>query len=426
MKARLFRLARRRCAVVRESGAVWSWSVLLLLCCGLAGCQTLSKSEESRVRFSKKGQDPKNVLALQRTQDVAPLEGLEEMEKAKALFEAEEYSDAEKAFKKLARKYKDKPIEEEAMYYVGESQYQQERYPAAQDSFDELLKKYTSSRYLEQTTRRMFSIATKWLKSPKSASEIELAQYTEEGFDESGKHVAAVLPKSEFPLKPNFTDRTRPFFDTPGRALQALHSIWLHDPTGPLADDSLMIAATHHMRQKDYREADRYFSIIREEYPQSEHAASAHILGLHAKMMTYQGALYDGQQLQDARKLATSTLRLFPEVPQRKQLAKELRTIEHQAVARDWEMVEYWLRRKKPGSAAIYCEIIIHDHPSSPYAQMARDTMKTLGPQYAGLMSKPAPRPDAPAPEDSKPPAEEAPGRATTGGDTVASTGGKP
>ncbi len=84
---------------------------------------------------------------------------------------------------------------------------------------------------------------------------------------------------------PNFTDKTRPYFDTTGRALDALKSIWLNDPTGPLADDALMLSASYYLRKGDYVEADHLYELLRKEFPKSRHIENAYVLGCHCKLM---------------------------------------------------------------------------------------------------------------------------------------------
>jgi len=44
------------------------------------------------------------------------------------------------------------------------------------------------------------------------------------------------------------------------------------------------------------------------EYPNSEHQLKAHLLGLQSKMRLYQGTLYPGVPLNDAKKIADRTL----------------------------------------------------------------------------------------------------------------------
>src|SRR5690606_41681136 len=54
-------------------------------------------------------------------------------------------------------------------------------------------------------------------------------------------------------------------------AIQSLKTIWMNDPTGPLADDALMLTATYYLRKGDFLEADHFFTILREEFPKSPH-----------------------------------------------------------------------------------------------------------------------------------------------------------
>jgi outer membrane protein assembly factor BamD (BamD/ComL family) len=317
-----------------------------------------------------------------------PMKGLDEYEKAVALYEKKEYKEAEKAFKAISKKYKDKPIEEDALFMLGESQFRQEHYAYAQDSYEKLLVKYPTTRHLEHSTKRLFAIATIWLNPDGSAKSDKLMKISAEKVDDPQKSVSPD-ERSEWPLVPNLTDKTRPLFDTQGRALQALKTIWQHDPLGELADDALVMTAAHYLRKGDYREADHYFGILREEYAKSEHAANAFVLGSHVKLMNYQGAKYDGKILGDADNLVRSTINLYPNVPQREKLLEELAHIREEAAKRDWAKVELYRRKNKYKSAALYCEVLIQDHPNSSYAQMARDYLAELDPKYRnGLLSE--------------------------------------
>lgn len=359
------------------------WLLALTFTLVSAGCASLTQGDE---KYSIKnvlgplGRQSRQPRAPDGT--LLPLEGQEEFDKLRELVEAEKYAEAEPGFRALAKKYKDKPIEEDAMFYIAECQFLQKQYPSAQDSYDELLNKYTGSRHIEKVTRRLFAIANYWLNAPKPASEVELAAY------EEGK-LTKEMPAPDKPgpganrLMPNFSDKSRPVLDASGRALQALKSIWLKDPTGPLADDALMMAATWHLRNKDFREADHYYTIIREQYPKSEHLQLSYVLGSHSKMMTYQGARYDGRQLEEARKLTQSTIKLFPRSPQRKQLERDLASMKMQSAERDWEVAQLYMRKGHPKSAAVYCRSLLEDYPNTPYAGQARELLAKIDPRSA-------------------------------------------
>lgn len=358
--------------------------VCLLLAAG--GCASVSQGEDKYTIKNVLG-----PLARQAKQPRAPdgsllpLEGQLEFDALRELYDEEKFADAESGFKKLAKKYKDKPIEEDALFSVAECQYRQQHYPAAQDSYDELLNKFTGSRFVETATKRLFTIANYWLNAPKPASDVELAAY-EEGKLTKDLPSPDQQPPAATRVLPNFTDQSKPIFDTPGRALQALKSIWLKDPTGPLADDALMMAATHFLRQKDFREADHYFGILREQYPKSEHTQLAYVLGSHAKMMTYQGARFDSKQLDEARKLTKSTLKLFPQSPQRRQLERDLAVMKSQAAEREWEMVQLYQRKRHPKSAAVYCRSILENYGDTPFAEKAREVLAEIDPQVGRIL----------------------------------------
>ncbi len=299
-----------------------------------------------------------------------------EYQKAQVLYDQKEYKQSEKAFKRIAKKYSNTTMQEDAMFMVAESQFMQKRYSWAQDSYDDLLDKYPSSRHVAKSTARLFMIAKTWLDFPDVVTSENVKQVNFE--DPEGARTLKEPKKRRtdptriVPILPNFHDRSRPVFDTDGRALQALKSIWLNDPTGSLADDALMLAASHHLRNKEYLEADRLYKIIRDEYPKSPHLENAFLIGSHVKLVTYQGGLYDDKPLAEAEKLKKSSLRIFRDSKNRKRLNDELKKIAEAKAAHEWEQVVYWEKKGRPESVAIYCQVVMDEHPNTKYAEKAR------------------------------------------------------
>jgi outer membrane protein assembly factor BamD (BamD/ComL family) len=359
---------------------------------GLFGCKS-TLDTDIKETYGPIGRFAKNrAEQAKREEKNEPYVGLEELNAACKLYDEQKYREARKAFHKIVKtkKWKNEPVVEEALFYRAETDFQLGHYAAAQDGYDELLKAHPSTKYLEQAVKRLYAIACYWLKSPKPASEIELAEFT----DEDGAERLARNPESTIPfewrIRPNFTDKTRPLFDTPGRAVQALRSVTLHDVTGPLADDARMTLALYHLRKRDYREADIYFNEIRSQYPNSEFAQAAYVLGAHASLKSYLGANYDGKQLEEARKLTDSAKRMYPDIPQRAKLEGDLKKINIELIERDWKRVEYYLKRREKDSAAFYCESIIDNYPGSPQAMKAREVLLKLGPKHAvGILATP-------------------------------------
>jgi tetratricopeptide (TPR) repeat protein len=152
----------------------------------------------------------------------------------------------------------------------------------------------------------------------------------------------------------------------------------MYDPRGPLADDAIMLTASHYLRLGNYEEADRFFSMLREEYPNSPHLQASFILGSHVKLMSYQGAAYDEKQLEEARQLKESALRLFPNLPEKERIQAELARIEEARAQRLWELVQLYGRKEMPKAQIIYAQDLINTYPKSRYAPQARELLAQL------------------------------------------------
>lgn len=313
---------------------------------------------------------------------LAPLEGQQEFDQAKALFDSGDYEAAQKQFKRVAKRYKDTPIEEEGLFYVAECEFARGRYAKAQDAYDTLLKKYPTPRQLDLMTRRLFDIARTWLEYPEFVETSEIQQVNLENPKATPPPEAPIErswdPSRMIPIFPNMWDKSRPAFDTDGRALQALRTIWLNDPTGPIADDALMLAASHNLRKGSYLEADRLFEILRRDYPKSPHLENAFILGSHVKLMAYQGPNYDGNSLTQAAQLKESTLRLYPKTEDRERILNQIRQIEEAKAEQEWANVIFWQKKNNPVSVATCCREVIRLYPNSSYASQARDLLAEM------------------------------------------------
>jgi hypothetical protein len=232
---------------------------------------------------------------------------------------------------------------------------------------------------MDRSTAHLFDIAQQWLRFPKVVKSAEIQPVN---FEDPASTPLPEPQKTGFeltravPFLPNMFDRTRPVFDTEGNALAALKAIWLNDPTGPLADDALMLTASHYLRKGDYLEADHYYEILREEYPKSPHLEDAFVLGSHVKLMAYQGSAYDGTSLEEAERLKESTLKLFPNSPERARIEAELKKIADADVERQWEKVRLYQKKTLGGryqrAVAMQCHVLLTEFPNSKDESQAR------------------------------------------------------
>lgn len=362
------------------SGCVSPWEKSALMKDTYPNIERVQGPTERRLRnfFWAKRQD----AAEEESDSLKPIAGTEAYLAATELYKDEQYSDAQKAFKSVAKKYKKSQIREDALFMQAEAAFQQERYSKAHDVYAVLLKEYPSTRHMDTVSERLFKIGKIWLNFPEVAqlSEIEQVNYE----DPKRKLPAEEPPKKQggWVFVPNFTDKHRPAFDTPGNGVAALKAIWMNDVTSPLADDAMMLVASHYAREGNYIESDRYFRMLRETFPNSPHLQEAFVLGSHVKLMSYQGAEYDGKTLADAEMLKKSTVHLYPNIAEADRLKDELAKIEAAKAERDWAQMELWLRKGNKRAAAVMCHQLISHYPESSRARQAAEKLESMGPEY--------------------------------------------
>lgn len=366
-------------------------SVAVLLACLISGCKSTLDNLDVSNMLGPTGRKAREAAEeANGGRRMAELEGHEQFEEAKALYDAGNYKEARKKLQKIVKKYKNKPIEEDAMFYRAESDFHMDALGSAQDGYEELLKKHPSSRYLETSTQRLYNIALTWLGNPPSAQEVEMAYFARNDSEVGIDKVPETQVTADIWFPVNVVNRKKPIFDPQGRALEALRSVWMNDPTGPLADDALLVHAVHKLRRGNYIDADRDFATIREQYADREVAPVAYVLGAHSSLLAYQGSNYDGRQLEEAKQLTESALRLFPEIPQREKLKHDLERINAEFATRDWKLAQYHARRSEKSAAAYYLESMLKNQPESNHAEDARELLVKLGPEHsAGILTEP-------------------------------------
>lgn len=279
----------------------------------------------------------------------------EALTKGDELFRQGNYKQATSFYKKAIDRWPDSVIEEDAMWQLAECLFFTDQYPKAEDAYTELVKKYANTRYLDRVAQRQFLIGQYWLAIDKQL------------------HLPVLVP--------NLVDRSRPLFDTPGRALKAFEHVRLNDPRGDLADDSIMATANAHFVDRQWLDADYFYELLRTEYPDSDFLLSAHLFGLQAKLQAYQGPAYEGSVLDEAELLADQVLVQFPDqlsTEDEERVMKARAEIAAQQATRHWTRAEFYAKGKHYSSARIYYAMIARDYPKTMLAERARSRLGEL------------------------------------------------
>jgi outer membrane protein assembly factor BamD (BamD/ComL family) len=268
-------------------------------------------------------------------------------EKAKTLYQEADYKYVAKDYAAALPLYREAAdlapksfIEEDAMCMIGECYFFQDKYGPAVDAYQRLLKRYNNTRHMDRVSSRLYAVATYWRDHDSSSG--------------------------SWSTTPNFTDGTRPWFDTGGHALKTYEAVWISDPTGPLAEHAVMQTANTHFQNEEWASADDYYSQLRKDFPNSKHVAKAFYLGYRAKLMRYQGPGYDATPLNEAEELIETLLRQFGSQlteEERKEAERSRMEVRAQKAERVWAMGEFYSRKSQYRAARQYYQQILKQFP---------------------------------------------------------------
>lgn len=272
----------------------------------------------------------------------------------KNLYTQKKYMEAAKKFATAADRWPDTPLEEDALFLQAESYFFADEYVKAHDTFEVLFKKFSNTRHLETAVSREFAIGRYWEQMQDS--------------------------KPLWVIQPNFTDKGRPWFDTFGYAMRAYQNVRMYDPTGPLADHSLMAMGAAYFRNQEFEEAAMEFDQLRKDYPNSDHQMLAHVLGMQSKMRVYQGTLYDKTALKEAHEIADSALTQFgPKLgSEQSRMIKARSQIIEEEANRLYEVAQYYEKNRYYGSARFYYKNLIDEYPRTEKSEMAKQRLVAI------------------------------------------------
>ncbi len=265
----------------------------------------------------------------------------------------EAFEEAASLYGKAAARGEGFPVEEDALWMIAESHFFADNYAKASDAYGKLIKRYPNTQHLDGVDSRRFKIAEYWVEYEKS---------------KGGN------------FSPNFLDDRLPVMDKFGHAAKLFDRIRFDDPTGELSDDATMALAVAYFERGKYAKADELFSDIRENFPSSQHQFDAHLLGLKAKMLNYEGPDYDGGPLDEAEEIIRNLAVQFPEQAsqQHELLDKAYKDIRLQKAQREYDIAQYYDRRKEYRAARMHYENVHREYGDTNLAVEAESRLAQI------------------------------------------------
>ncbi len=282
-----------------------------------------------------------------------------------------DYSQAQKVFHKIAKDKKTSPrIAEEARFYEAESLRRRNDYPDACDTYNKLLTDFPSGAHRDEAVQRMFEIANYWLDDTRQA----MREEKERG--KGGFHMPD-LTLCHF-------EKSKPFLDEEGRAVQALENVYVNSMNTTNAkavgEQALFMLGTVKAFREEYVEADYYFTQYVEQFKDSKNAPKALEMAIFCKHMSTGGSSYDGRKVAEARELIHRARANYPELASRQNvfLDRQMVGINLQQAEKDYKTAEFYRRTGHPGAAYFYYGIVRRRYPNTPFFEKATERMHEL------------------------------------------------
>ncbi len=270
-----------------------------------------------------------------------------------------DFEAAAKQFRIASSSWKDSALEQDALFYEGESLFFANRYVQSNRAFEKLISLYSGTRYLDKAEARRFAIAQYWLGVAR---------------DQKTAMVRIPYPKPAHPA-----------WNLASEARRILNRIRIDDPSGKLADDATMALANAFMEAEMYQEAADTYEDLRRTYPGTPHLFQAHLFELKSRMSSYYGESYDQEPLIKSDQLLRQIVRQFPAEAKKEEayLAQEATAIRTMLAQRDYSLGEYYAKRGENRAATIMFEQVAQKYGDTELGMQVNE-------QIAGLSDKPA------------------------------------
>lgn len=257
-------------------------------------------------------------------------------------------------FKEAAGRWPESSLAQEALYHSGESYFFIDHYAKANNSYELLVRDYPGTRYLDLAQARRFAIANYWLDLNREDPDNLLTF--------------------------NAGQPERPQRDTKGAAIRILNRMRIDDPTGKLADDATMALANAYFADERFLDAADTYEDLRITFPTSKHQYDAHFFEIRARIESYQGAAYDGADLEKADALLKQLVKQFPtEIDtDRAELERLAAKIQFKLAEREYKLARYYDSLGHYRSATIHYQQLVDQHADSAFADEARTRVAAI------------------------------------------------
>ncbi len=262
-----------------------------------------------------------------------------------AFFDRKDYERAAKEFKKLVRAYKESREAAEAQYYLGRCQEEMGDYYKAFLEYRKTIQTYPSTKRFDEILER----------------EYQMGNYFLAGKKRKVFGSVALLPARD-------------------KAVEIYEAIVEDGPFseyGELAQYKLGLAQ---LALKDYEPAVTAFEQLISRYPQSPLVDDARFQIAGASLKGTFAPEYDQAPTDLAIRELEAFVREYPESELSTDASSRLSELKDRRAQHEYQVAQFYERRKHPASAAMYYHTIVKRYAGTPWAAKAAERLAILQP----------------------------------------------
>ena len=162
------------------------------------------------------------------------------------------------------------------------------------------------------------------------------------------------------------------------RGLEVLNNLIKDYPFMNFTADAIFHCGNWYLKNDQPEEAERYFTRIVREYPESDWIAAAQLLAGDSAMAQLKGVDYDLGILISAERYYRRYLRLFPGQGEAARARESLEKIDGVKARRRLQTADVYIRIEKFESARIYLEKVLIESSGTPEATEAQQVLQQI------------------------------------------------
>ena len=259
---------------------------------------------------------------------------------AKSDYKEGRHRAASRRFKRLIKRYPTSPYREESMWLRAEALFAKKNYYAAFGQYEKLLNEYAGTPHFAEALKREYEVA-------------------EILFGPARRRVLGI-----------------PLFSGNDEAVEILRKVYEHQPTGKLADISILKIADYNYDKGFWLEAEHYYEKYTDDFGERKHGRKALSRSAQSAIAQCKGSLYDTSMLTVARERLQQYQVLYPE--EKEKAAATLEHLRNVEAEKEYQIASYYRRAGHPDAAAYYADRVIKNYADTPWAGRAGELLDKM------------------------------------------------